>query len=121
MRLTQIIATLSLLAVPLAAQQTTVLFESDGSSTTDFPCDYGQVPANVTVNFTDGIAPPSLEFQSPNLTMTRAAVYQFPGLQVGQRFRGSLNIKIDSQQPGYVDLAGFGVNLGFPFWPSRRV
>jgi len=118
------------MAVPLAAQQTTVLFESDGSSTTDFPCDYGQVPANVTVNFTDGIAPPSLEFQSLNPTMSRAAVYQFPGLQAGQRFRGSLNIKIEPQ-PGYVDLAGFGVNTdsscrfpsvgnGMPFFGYRR-
>lgn len=131
MSLSRFFLMLGLLAVPVAAQQTTVLFESDGSSTADFPCDYGQVrPANVAVNYTDGVAPPSLEFQSPNLTMSRAGVYQFPGLLIGQKFHGSMNIKIEPQ-PGYVALAGFGVNTdiscsfpsvgnGIPYFGWRR-
>jgi hypothetical protein len=59
-------------------------------------------------------------------------IYQFPGLQVGQKFHGSLNIKIESPA-GYSVIAGFGQytdsncqfpdlnqNVPIPFFGYRR-
>ena len=115
-------------AIALAtANGQTVLFESDGSSLAPFVCDYGQSrPANAFVNNGDGLPAPSIEFNSPDRTMRRAAIYTVPTLAVGQQFHGSLDVKVESAT-GLPSIAFFGMpvdsscTLGdFPYlgtWP----
>ena len=102
-----------------------ILFESKGGSLAPFICDYGQVvPANASINSSDGQGVPSIEFDSPNLTMRRAAPYMILAIQAGRQFNASLDFKMELDHVGYVTLGFFGVptdsTCSFPSWPGGR-
>ena len=109
MRSTLIIATLSLLTAPVVAQQTTVLFESDGSSTDQFYCSFTNAGENSPpfVDPNDGVPAPSIAVETQYGVQLAGAPYTLNSLIAGQVLHGSLDFKfgLASRLP---ELAFFG-------------
>jgi|GEM_PF-1891134 len=124
MRFAALIVGLALLPGLPALAQSTVLVQSDGTSLTQFICDYGQATGGGSINASDGQGVPSIEFYSSSATVRRAAPYVLHGLPEGKIFHGVLDFKLEPDHDGYVNLGMFGVPTdsvcSFPTWPGGR-
>ncbi len=92
------------------ARSSQIVFESDGSSLSPFYCHYLAPDVVPTIDGSDGLPPPSIEFATEDIANYSFAPYVLPSLAPGQTFRGSLDLRI-SGETNLVEIAGFGVSI----------
>jgi len=87
-----------------------MIFESDGSSLDPFFCHYIDPAVVPTINATDGIPEPSIEFATADIANYSFAPYVLPSLHEGQTLLGTLDFLISGEK-NYVEIAGFGASI----------